>query len=243
MGQHVTHLVSCSPGGADSADSTGETALDQAWRAAHRTPPCSSVQAKFGEDGKPGFFAIASAPGADKENGAVELLIKSQGGTAEQLCGAAAGARRTEHSVGRHGGARSGHGLQGSAVCAARLSGQRSERAADPSRKLCALLMRLTWRCWPALPQAPRCWSVRPWAMVSTSTRCPRPTSPPCSSSPPGRVGACPLAVQSSGTGNPTGGAPMVAAAEQGCWSCAGCARPAHTPSLPLQCWAAASSH
>lgn len=49
------------------------------------------IQAKFGEDGKPGFFAIASAPGADKENGAVELLIKSQGGTAEQLCGAAAG--------------------------------------------------------------------------------------------------------------------------------------------------------
>lgn len=49
-------------------------------------------QAKFGEDGKPGFFAIASAPGIDKENGAVELLIKAQGGTAEQLCAAAAGA-------------------------------------------------------------------------------------------------------------------------------------------------------
>ncbi|PSC71452.1 hypothetical protein C2E20_5041 [Micractinium conductrix] len=50
------------------------------------------IQAKFGEDGKAGFFAIASSPGADKENGVVELLVKSQGGTAEQLCTAAAGA-------------------------------------------------------------------------------------------------------------------------------------------------------
>lgn len=50
------------------------------------------IQAKFGEDGKAGFFAIASPPGADKENGTVELLVKAQGGTAEQLCAAAAGA-------------------------------------------------------------------------------------------------------------------------------------------------------
>ncbi len=55
------------------------------------------MQAKLGEDGKPGFFAIASAPGADKENGTVELLIKSQGGTAEQLCAAAAGALSALH--------------------------------------------------------------------------------------------------------------------------------------------------
>ncbi|PRW56790.1 hypothetical protein C2E21_4721 [Chlorella sorokiniana] len=50
------------------------------------------IQAKTSEDGKPGFFAIASPPGADKENGTVELLIKSQpGATAEQLCAAASG--------------------------------------------------------------------------------------------------------------------------------------------------------
>lgn len=50
------------------------------------------IQAKTSEDGKPGFFAIASAPGADKENGTVELLIKSQpGATAEQLCAAESG--------------------------------------------------------------------------------------------------------------------------------------------------------
>lgn len=49
------------------------------------------IQAKFGEEGKAGFFAIASAPGADKENGVVELLVKDQGGTAEQLCAAEAG--------------------------------------------------------------------------------------------------------------------------------------------------------
>ena len=55
---------------------------------AHRAP----LQAKFGEEGKAGFFAIASAPGADKENGVVELLVKDQGGTAEQLCAAEAGA-------------------------------------------------------------------------------------------------------------------------------------------------------
>ena len=114
-----------------------------------RQPPAGQfIQAKFGEDGKPGFFAIASPPGADKENGrlwdgcaeaavvgsalppcawqpasqpasqppspeasrclpahrtnccvlppppagVVELLVKAQGGAAEQLCGAAAGA-------------------------------------------------------------------------------------------------------------------------------------------------------
>jgi hypothetical protein len=50
------------------------------------------IQAKLDADGKAGFFAIASPPGADKENGTVELLIKEQGGTAEQLCAAAAGA-------------------------------------------------------------------------------------------------------------------------------------------------------
>ena len=50
------------------------------------------IQAKTSEDGKPGFFAIASPPGADKENNTVELLIKSQpGATAEQLCAAASG--------------------------------------------------------------------------------------------------------------------------------------------------------
>lgn len=49
------------------------------------------AQAKFGEGGKAGFFAIASPPGADKENGVVELLVKAQGGTAEELCAAEAG--------------------------------------------------------------------------------------------------------------------------------------------------------
>ncbi len=37
-----------------------------------------SSQAKVAVDGKPGFFAIASAPGASGPDGTVELLIKSQ---------------------------------------------------------------------------------------------------------------------------------------------------------------------
>ena len=42
------------------------------------------------EEGKPGFFAIASAPGADSTS--VELLIKSQpGSTAEAITSLAAG--------------------------------------------------------------------------------------------------------------------------------------------------------
>ena len=42
------------------------------------------------EEGKPGFFAIASAPGADTAS--VELLIKSQpGSTAEAITSLAAG--------------------------------------------------------------------------------------------------------------------------------------------------------
>lgn len=41
------------------------------------------IQAKVG-DSKPGFFAIASPP--NPSSGIVELLIKSQGGTAELLC-------------------------------------------------------------------------------------------------------------------------------------------------------------
>lgn len=72
------------------------------------------MQAKLGEDGKPGFFAIASAPGADKENGTVELLIKSQGGTAEQLCAAAAGALRALHwACNRRAQALKGCGVKG----------------------------------------------------------------------------------------------------------------------------------
>ncbi|KAL4858436.1 Fruit protein [Chlorella vulgaris] len=50
------------------------------------------IQAKFGEEGKAGYFAIASPPGADKENGLVELLVKEQEGANHQLCTAQAGA-------------------------------------------------------------------------------------------------------------------------------------------------------
>lgn len=49
------------------------------------------VQAKIGEECKPGFFAIASAP--DPNNaGVVELLIKANGEAAEAICAAAPGA-------------------------------------------------------------------------------------------------------------------------------------------------------
>lgn len=47
------------------------------------------IQAKASEDGKAGFYAIASAP--DKENGIVDLLIKAQGQTAEQVVATPAG--------------------------------------------------------------------------------------------------------------------------------------------------------
>lgn len=62
-----------------------------------RTPLTSyaalpSLQAKVTADGKPGFFAIASAPDVNNQ-GVLELLIKVQpGATAEAICGLAAGA-------------------------------------------------------------------------------------------------------------------------------------------------------
>ncbi|KAG2422477.1 hypothetical protein HXX76_016001 [Chlamydomonas incerta] len=53
--------------------------------------PGQFVQVKVG-DSKPGFFAIASAPGAHAGSGQLELLIKgAPGSTAELLCNAAAG--------------------------------------------------------------------------------------------------------------------------------------------------------
>ena len=48
------------------------------------------IQAKVEPEGKAGFFAIASAPDANNA-GVVELLIKSQGETAEALCAALEG--------------------------------------------------------------------------------------------------------------------------------------------------------
>jgi len=53
------------------------------------TKPGQFIQAKM-NDAKPGFFAIASAPGANNGN-VVELLIKNQGAAAELLCNAKEG--------------------------------------------------------------------------------------------------------------------------------------------------------
>ena len=47
------------------------------------------IQLKL-QDSKPGFFAIASAPGQG-DAGTVELLVKNKGDTAELLCGSQAG--------------------------------------------------------------------------------------------------------------------------------------------------------
>ncbi|KAG2425119.1 hypothetical protein HYH02_015063 [Chlamydomonas schloesseri] len=59
--------------------------------AAGYTVPGQFVQVKVG-DSKPGFFAIASAPGAHAGTGQLEFLIKSApGSTAELLCNAKAG--------------------------------------------------------------------------------------------------------------------------------------------------------
>lgn len=59
--------------------------------AAGYTTPGQYLQAKLSEDGKAGFFAIASPPDANN-GGVVELLVKAAGGTAELLCAAAPGA-------------------------------------------------------------------------------------------------------------------------------------------------------
>lgn len=49
------------------------------------------VQAKADPEGKAGFFAIASPPGVDKENGVIELLIKAAGEAAERVVAAQPG--------------------------------------------------------------------------------------------------------------------------------------------------------
>lgn len=61
-------------------------------RASEYTRPGQYIQVKVGEEGKPGFFAIASAPDANNQ-GVLELLIKNAGDAAEKLCASEAGAQ------------------------------------------------------------------------------------------------------------------------------------------------------
>ncbi len=61
-------------------------------RASDYTRPGQYVQIKVGDDGKPGFFAIASAPDTNNQ-GVLELLIKNAGEAAEKLCALGAGAQ------------------------------------------------------------------------------------------------------------------------------------------------------
>jgi len=62
--------------------------VDLGARAAGYTAPGQYCQFRVGEDSKPAFIAIASAPGQP-----VELLVKAQGGTSDQLCRLRAGDR------------------------------------------------------------------------------------------------------------------------------------------------------
>lgn len=64
--------------------------IDIGPRAAEYTKPGQYVQVKADADGKPGFFAIASAPDANNQ-GVLELLIKNAGEAAEKLCALGAG--------------------------------------------------------------------------------------------------------------------------------------------------------